>query len=71
MNTSQELIAFCLTLPTAYEDYPFDGKLCVNLKCDPAEADFLRQIYEDVTHRLAYEQNALEHSHARRRCTGR
>ena len=29
--------------------YERNGKLCVNLKCDPAEADFLRQIYEDVT----------------------
>jgi len=25
------------------------GKLCVNLKCDPFEADFLRQVFEDVT----------------------
>jgi len=74
--TRQELIDFCLTFPTAYEDYPFadlaDGnrwtairhrgnkktfafinvhndRLCVNLKCDPAEADFLRQVFEDVT----------------------
>jgi len=74
--TRQEIIDYCLTLPAAYEDYPFDeitddkrwtvmrhkankktfamiyernDKLCVNLKCDPFEADFLRQIYEDVT----------------------
>jgi predicted DNA-binding protein (MmcQ/YjbR family) len=80
--TRQELIAFCLTLPAAYEDYPFDditdagawavmrhranrkgfahifersGKLCVNLKCDPIEADFLRQAYEDIT--PAYHMN--------------
>ena len=25
------------------------GKLSVNLKCDPFEADFLRQAFEDVT----------------------
>jgi predicted DNA-binding protein (MmcQ/YjbR family) len=29
--------------------YERNGKLHINLKCDPAEADFLRQIYEDVT----------------------
>jgi len=29
--------------------YERHGKLCVNLKCDPFEADFLRQIYADVT----------------------
>jgi predicted DNA-binding protein (MmcQ/YjbR family) len=77
--TRQELIDYCLTLPDAYTDYPFEGaeahsddgrwammrhginkkgfahiyerngKLCINLKCDPAEADFLRQVYTDVT----------------------
>ena len=26
-----------------------NDRLCVNLKCDPFEADFLRQIYTDVT----------------------
>ena len=26
-----------------------NGQLIANLKCDPAEADFLRQIYESVT----------------------
>lgn len=59
-------IAFCLTLPGSYEDYPFDdpnwsvlrhsegkksfaflytrlGKLWLNLKCEPAEGDFLRR----------------------------
>ena len=25
-----------------------DGRLCVNLKCDPMEADFLRSAYKDV-----------------------
>lgn len=25
-----------------------DNRLCVNLKCDPMEADFLRQAFEDV-----------------------
>jgi predicted DNA-binding protein (MmcQ/YjbR family) len=29
--------------------YERHGKLCVNLKCDPFEADFLRQIYKDVS----------------------
>jgi predicted DNA-binding protein (MmcQ/YjbR family) len=74
--TRRELIEYCLTMPLAYEDYPFDGvtdegvwtvmrhtankksfaliyerngRLCVNLKCDPVEADFLRQIYADLT----------------------
>jgi len=28
--------------------YEKDGKLCVNLKCDPFEADFLRQNFRDV-----------------------
>lgn len=73
--TRQEIIEFCLSLPGAYEDYPFDelpgdgatavmrhlsnkksfalimeheGKLYLNLKCDPAEADFLRQVYTGV-----------------------
>lgn len=73
--TRQEIIDFCLTLPAAYEDYPFDnitesgkwtvmrhrankksfasiyernGKLCVNLKCEPVEADLLRQLFQDV-----------------------
>ena len=76
MQTRQDIINFCMTLPGAYEDYPFanitdigvwtvmrhrggkktfamiferGGKLCVNLKCDPFEADFLRQTYNDVT----------------------
>jgi len=76
MNSRQEIIDFCLTLPAAYEDYPFDkiedigvwtvmrhsankktfamiyerhGKLCINLKCDPFEAEFLRQIFVNVT----------------------
>ena len=77
--TKRELIDLCLTLPAAYEDYPFDGgdahsydgtwavmrhltnkkgfahiyerhgRLCVNLKCDPIEGDFLRQMYADVS----------------------
>ena len=74
--TRQALIAHCLTLPQAYEDYPFGdlsagdsvwtvmrhganrkvfafiyeraGKLCVNLKCDPAEAILLRQAFGSV-----------------------
>ena len=74
--TRQKLINYCLTLPAAYEDYPFEditddkrwtvmrhqankktfvmiyernGKLCINLKCDPIEADYLRQIFADLT----------------------
>lgn len=74
--TRQEIIEYCLSLPLAYEDYPFDdvadesawtamrhqankkcfafitvhnGKLIANLKCDPVEADFLRQLFTDVT----------------------
>ena len=37
--------------------YERNGKLCVNLKCDPIEADFLRQIFEDVT--PAYHMNKI------------
>jgi predicted DNA-binding protein (MmcQ/YjbR family) len=73
----RELIDYCLTLPDAYEDYPFGegwcvmrhrknkkgfahiyeryGGLCVNLKCEPLEADFLRQAFADVT--PAYHMN--------------
>ena len=29
--------------------YERNSKLCVNLKCDPIEADFLRQMFVDVT----------------------
>lgn len=29
--------------------YERSKKLCVNLKCDPSEADFLRQAFKDVT----------------------
>ena len=35
--------------------YEHNGKLCVNLKCEPNEADLLRQIYKDVT--SAYHMN--------------
>ncbi|MDR3239240.1 MAG: MmcQ/YjbR family DNA-binding protein [Clostridiales bacterium] len=74
--TKQELIDHCLTLPFAYEDYPFagqvrnselilirhnenkkvfasiyekDDELRINLKCDPFEADFLRQTFEGIS----------------------
>ena len=30
--------------------YVRNEKLCVNLKCDPIEADFLRQSFEDISH---------------------
>ena len=29
--------------------YERNGKLCINLKCDPVEADYLRQIFADLT----------------------
>lgn len=62
MTTRRKIIEYCLTFPAAYEDYPFDeaaddnattvmrhkGELYLNLKCDPLEADFLRQIYKSV-----------------------
>ena len=35
--------------------YVRNGKLCVNLKCDPFEADLLRQLYADIT--PAYHMN--------------
>ena len=35
--------------------YERHGKLCVNLKCEPNEADILRHIYADVT--PAYHMN--------------
>jgi predicted DNA-binding protein (MmcQ/YjbR family) len=35
--------------------YERSGKLCVNLKCDQFEADFLRQTFADVT--PAYHMN--------------
>lgn len=67
----RSLIEYCLTLPGAYEDYPFaddvwtamrhtagrkifallyerDGQLCINVKCDPMTADFLRGAYDWV-----------------------
>jgi predicted DNA-binding protein (MmcQ/YjbR family) len=77
--TNQKLIDYCLTFPSVYEDYPFDGektshsddgvwavmrhmrnkksfahiykrngKLCINLKCDPFKADLLRSVYLDL-----------------------
>jgi predicted DNA-binding protein (MmcQ/YjbR family) len=35
--------------------YERNGKLCANLKCDPFEADILRQAYTDLT--AAYHMN--------------
>ncbi len=35
--------------------YERGGRLCINLKCDPLEADFLRKVYADVT--PAYHMN--------------
>lgn len=37
--------------------YERKGRLCVNLKCDPIEADFLRQAFADVT--PAYHMNKV------------
>jgi len=37
--------------------YKRNGKLCINLKCDPLEADFLRQIFTDLT--PAYHMNKV------------
>jgi predicted DNA-binding protein (MmcQ/YjbR family) len=37
--------------------YERNGKLCVNLKCDPFEADFLRQAFKDEI--PAYHQNKV------------
>ena len=35
--------------------YKRRGRLCINLKCEPLEADFLRQLFADVT--PAYHMN--------------
>jgi len=35
--------------------YERNNKLCVNLKCEPSEADILRRIYKDIT--PAYHMN--------------
>ena len=29
--------------------YERGGKICINLKCDPFEADFLRQVFTSIT----------------------
>jgi predicted DNA-binding protein (MmcQ/YjbR family) len=44
------------------------GRLSINLKCDPFEADFLRGIYKDLTpayhmNKRHCEQAALEHNY--------
>jgi len=42
--------------------YERNGKLYVNLKCDPMEADFLRQVFVDVTpayHMIKVHWNAV------------
>jgi len=40
--------------------YELHGKLCVNLKCDPNEADLLRQIYTDLI--PAYHMNKVQYT---------
>ena len=82
--TRREIIDYCLTFQSAYEDYPFDsvvdnnawtvmrhnvnkksfaliyergGRLCVNLKCNPVEADILRQGFKDII--PAYHMNKI------------
>ena len=37
--------------------YERDGRLCINLKCEPFEADFLRQVFKDVS--PAYHMNKV------------
>ncbi|HCC34887.1 MAG TPA: hypothetical protein DEQ02_04355 [Ruminococcaceae bacterium] len=37
--------------------YERNDKLCVNLKCYPMEADFLREMFEDIT--AAYHMNKV------------
>lgn len=37
--------------------YERNDRLCVNLKCDLVEADFLRQVYKDLT--PAYHMNKM------------
>ena len=80
----QLVIAYCLTLPNAIEDYPFgqgkqtalrhesngkcfailherDGKLYVNVKCDPSEAITLRHTRKNVI--SAYQMNRAAQRH--------
>ncbi|MCL2782594.1 MAG: MmcQ/YjbR family DNA-binding protein [Propionibacteriaceae bacterium] len=74
--TRQEIIDYCLTFPSVFEDYPFDdiaepgtwtlmrhklnrksfamiyergGNLCVNVKCDPFDAEVLRDLFDGIT----------------------
>jgi len=80
--TRQEIIDYCLTFPSVFEDYPFDdiaepgtwtlmrhklnrksfamiyergGNLCVNVKCDPFDAEVLRDLFDGIT--PAYHMN--------------
>lgn len=40
-----------------------EGKLYINLKCDPIQSDFLRNIFKSVSNpRMAHEQGTLEHN---------
>lgn len=70
MKTKEDIIAYGLSLPGTYLDYPFDERTAalrhqknrkmfalftqnkekplLNLKCEPMQADFWRQIYPDV-----------------------
>lgn len=36
------------------------GKLCINLKCDPVRSEFLRRTYKGSLPGLAYEQRTLD-----------
>ena len=48
--------------------YERNGKLCVNLECDPLEADFFTASIRGCNARLAHEQVTLEHRHDQWRC---
>jgi len=51
------VIRHCINKKGFAHIYERNGRLCINLKCDPIEADFLRQMFEDVT--AAYHMNKV------------
>ena len=71
LTTRADIVDYCLQLPYAFEDYPFDdgnwtvmrrrdtrrgfawifereGRIWVNVKCDPDDALAFRNVYESV-----------------------